>query len=91
VFEKPGFSGKKAEPRFFQIRVSGYLDPSWSGWFSGWAIFHERDEVTLLYGSVQDQSALFGVLNKLQDLGLSLLSLIATPLEDPNSDNPGDG
>jgi len=59
----------------YQIRVKGQLDSSWSEWFDGLAITVERDGVTLLAGPVTDQPALHGLLIKIRDLGLSLLSV----------------
>ncbi len=61
-------------PATYQIRVQGLLDPQWADWFDGLTIVHEGNE-TLLVGKVIDQSALQGVINKLWDLGLALLSL----------------
>jgi hypothetical protein len=63
----------------YQIRISGLLDPSWSDWFDGLAITYLTDEVTILTGPLPDQAALHGVLNKIRDLGLILLSVSADP------------
>ena len=59
----------------YQIRVQGCLDPRWSAWLDGLAIVHEEDGTTLLYGPVADQAALYGVLIRIRDLGLALLSV----------------
>jgi hypothetical protein len=56
----------------YQIRVQGLLDPQWADWFDGFVLTHEGSE-TLLTGRVSDQAALHGLINKLQDLGLTLL------------------
>ncbi len=61
-------------PATYRIRVEGLLDPEWADWFNGLTIAHEGHE-TLLVGKVVDQAALQGVINKLWDLGLTLLSL----------------
>ena len=58
----------------YQIRVKGRLDSSWSDWFDGFSINGDGDE-TVLVGVVTDQSALHGVLAKINDLGLSLISV----------------
>jgi hypothetical protein len=58
----------------YQIRVKGILDSSWSDWFDGFSITVEGDE-TVLVGVVTDQSALHGILAKINDLGLSLISV----------------
>jgi len=58
----------------YEIKVIGKLDHTWSEWFDGFIItFH--DEETILIGEVIDQASLFGVLTKLNDLGLPLLSV----------------
>jgi hypothetical protein len=58
----------------YQIRLKGTLDSSWSDWFGGFTITVQGDE-TILVGVVPDQSALHGVLAKINDLGLSLISV----------------
>ena len=57
------------------IRVRGQLDEQWSGWFQGMCISLEDDGTTVLSGYLEDQAALFGVLKKIRDLGLPLLSI----------------
>ena len=59
----------------YEIRVKGLLDEKWSGWFDGFAITPQGDDETLLTGPVADQSALHGLLGKIRDLGLPLLSV----------------
>lgn len=59
----------------YHFRIAGQLDPSWEDWFDGLTITCMPDETTLLAGSVPDQAALFGVLNKIRDLGLTLMSV----------------
>ncbi len=63
----------------YEIRLQGHLHPRWSAWFDGLTVSAEPDGTTLLRGDVVDQSALLGVLRKLQDLGLPLLSVTAWP------------
>ncbi|CAN7761628.1 hypothetical protein LJR153_007088 [Paenibacillus sp. LjRoot153] len=58
----------------YQIRVKGHLGPGWSDWFGGLTILLEDNGDTLLMGSV-DQAALHGVLRKVHDLGMLLISL----------------
>jgi hypothetical protein len=62
-------------PTVYQIKIKGHLDPRWSEWFDGLAITHESSGETLLVGPVADQPALFGLLLKIRDLNLTLLSL----------------
>ena len=59
----------------YEIRVKGNLDLRWSDWFDGFSITPVGDDETLLIGSVADQAALHGVLHKIRDLGLPLLSV----------------
>ena len=59
----------------YQIRVRGVLDAGWSDWFDGLTICPQADGTTLLTGPVRDQSALHGLLAKIRDLGLPLLSM----------------
>jgi hypothetical protein len=59
----------------YEIRVKGNLDLRWSDWFNGFSIAPVGDEETLLIGSVADQAALHGVLHKIRDLGLPLLTV----------------
>lgn len=62
-------------PRQYQIRVGGRLSPGWSEWFDGLAITATENDETLITGWVADQSALQGLLKKVRDLGLPLLSV----------------
>lgn len=62
------------EPTIYQIRLQGILDPKWTSWFEGLTIVEVEGE-TLLTGPFIDQAALRGVLNKLWDLNLNLISL----------------
>ena len=58
-----------------EIRVKGQIDEQWSEWFEGLSVAHTEDGETVLTGSVADQAALHGLLAKLRDLGLSLMSV----------------
>ncbi|MGD8904985.1 MAG: hypothetical protein PVI67_15585 [Anaerolineae bacterium] len=62
----------------YHITVKGSLDQEWSDWFDGFAINPQPDETTLLAGFVADQAALHGLLAKIRDLGLPLLSIRRT-------------
>jgi hypothetical protein len=63
------------EPVFYQIRVKGRLDGQWSDWFDKWAINPTNNNETLISGLVTDQAELYGLLRKIRDLGLRLLSV----------------
>jgi hypothetical protein len=58
-----------------EIRVKGQIDEQWSEWFEGLSVAHTEEGETVLTGSVADQAALHGLLAKLRDLGVSLLSV----------------
>lgn len=62
-------------PKIFQIRIQGHLGQQWAGWFDGFVIVLEEDGNTLISGPVIDQSALHGILKKIRDLGMPLLSV----------------
>jgi hypothetical protein len=57
------------------ICVKGYLGPEWSEWFDGLTITHDENGNTLLTGSIVDQAALYGILNTIRDLGMTLISV----------------
>lgn len=64
------------EPGFYEIRVEGHLAERWAGWFDGMTITLEENGDTLLAGPVADQAALHGLLRKVRDVGMSLISVI---------------
>jgi hypothetical protein len=72
-------------PATYEIRVEGTLDPEWAGWLGDFAIRHENEEmaVAVLSGTAVDQAALHGILNRIRDLNLVLISV--TRLNDPNN------
>ena len=67
---------EQAQPATYQIRVKGHLEAPWSEWFEDMAISLEDDGITLLTGIVVDQAALYGLLRKVRDLGMPLVSVI---------------
>ncbi len=67
------------EPGLYEIRLKGHLDDRWADWFGGLTITLEENGDTLLIGSVVDQAALHGLLKKVRDLGLPLLSVRQMP------------
>ena len=58
------------------IRIKGSLDEGWSDWFDGMAIQPEQSGQTSIAGPVRDQAALVGLINRIHDLGLVLISVI---------------
>ncbi len=63
------------QPVFYRIRLKGHLGQQWMDWFEGLTITLEEDGNTLLTGPVTDQAALHGLLKKVRDLGMHLLSV----------------
>jgi hypothetical protein len=66
----------------YEIQVKGHLAARWDAWFDGFTLSRTSDDTTTLAGFVVDQAALHGVLRKIADLGLPLLSV--TPTTDPD-------
>ena len=58
-----------------EIRVEGHLDPSWADWLEGFTITHTAEQQTILTGTAPDQAALYGLIAKLRDLGMKLISV----------------
>jgi hypothetical protein len=67
----------------YEIRVQGHLGPRWAAWFDGLSLTTEDDGSTVIRGRVVDQAALHGLLQKLRDLGVPLLSLTQVSPEAP--------
>ena len=70
----------------YEIRVKGRLAPRWRAWFDGMTLTTEDDGTTCIHGTVADQAALHGLLQKLRDVGIPLISL--TPAEAPTTEGP---
>ena len=79
----------QSEPGLYEIRLKGHLDDRWAEWFEGLTITLEEDGNTLLTGPVIDQAALHGLLKKVRDLGMPLISV--SPLENGPSTTLGTG
>lgn len=62
-------------PRVYQIRIEGHLGPEWTDWFDGLTLTPEDNGEMLLTGPVVDQAALHGLLRKIRDLGMPLISV----------------
>ena len=65
-----------------EIRVKEHIDEHWSGWFEDLTITYTEEDQTILLGTVVDQAALYGLLSKLRDLGLSLISVNSEGVKD---------
>ena len=59
----------------YEIRVEGHIGPAWSRWFDDLTVEERDDGSTCLHGALPDQAALHGLLNKIRDLGMTLLSV----------------
>jgi hypothetical protein len=64
------------QPMIYQVRIQGHLGGQWTDWFGGLTITQEDNGETLFTGPVVDQAALHGLLRKVRDLGLPLVSVI---------------
>jgi hypothetical protein len=74
-------------PTYYEIRVAGHLSPQWTDWFEGLTITLEESGDTLLTGPMIDQAALHGLLKKVRDLGMPLVSVsIVEPGQTDQSD-----
>jgi hypothetical protein len=62
-------------PTWYRIQVKEQLDSHWAAWFDGMTISHTADGTTLLEGPVVDQAALYGLISKVRDLGLTLIAV----------------
>lgn len=71
-------------PVVYQLRIRGHLGPEWKDWFCGLTIRPDENGETLLTGPVTDQAALHGLLKKIRDLGVPLLSI--NPVETGQAD-----
>ena len=74
------------ESGLYEIRIKGHLDNRWADWFEGLTITLEEDGNTLLTGPVVDQAALHGLLKKVRDLGMPLVSV--SPVEPGPAEPP---
>lgn len=62
-------------PEYYEIRIKGHFDPPWSDFFLGLDVAQLDGEVTLLSGQLADQAALYGLLKRIRDLNLTLISV----------------
>lgn len=72
-------------PAHYELRIEGHLDQHWSAWFGGLTLIQQGDGTTTLRGAVLDQAELHGLLTKVHDLGVTLISLRSIePVPDPD-------
>jgi len=77
-----------AEAGLYEVRLTGHLDARWTAWFDGLTVRHDDDGTTVISGRIADQAALHGLLQRVRDLGLPLISV--SRVEVPPADFPTD-
>jgi hypothetical protein len=73
-------------PEYYEIKIKGHLDPCWSDWFMGLKFTYMEGNETLLSGPLPDQGALHGLLERIRDLNLTLISVASGGSPAQNSD-----
>ena len=81
-------TGARRDGGRYELRVKGHLDARWADWFDGLTLTHVSDGSTAIRGAVADQAALHGLLQKLRDLGLPLISVTELEPDDPGAGQP---
>ncbi len=76
-------TGPHHSPERYEIRLRGHLDSRWEAWFDGLSLSNESDGTTIIGGPVVDQAALHGLLQKVRDLGLPLVSVTQVQPDQP--------
>jgi hypothetical protein len=74
--------GERPESGWYEIRIQGHLEARWGSWFDGLTLTRDGDGTTTLRGLVIDQAALHGLLQKVRDLGLPLVSVTHVQADD---------
>ena len=69
-------TGDRSDAGDYEIRLTGHLDAHWADWFDGLAVSRETDGTTVISGRIADQAALHGVIQRVRDLGLPLVSVM---------------
>jgi hypothetical protein len=82
--ETPAPTGTWSEAGRYEIRLKGRLDSRWAAWFDGLALSHDSDGTTVIRGRVVDQAALHGLLQKVRDVGLPMVSVVRVAPGQPN-------
>jgi hypothetical protein len=88
--QRRGSTDRRHEATQYEIRLKGHLDSRWADWLGGMSLTHESDGTTVVVGLVADQAALHGLLQKLRDIGVTLISVNEAEPEPPlGHSNPG--
>jgi hypothetical protein len=77
-------TGNRNEVGRYEIRLKGHLASRWAAWFDGLSLSNESDGTTLIHGLVVDQAALHGLLQRVRDIGLPLISVTRVESEQPD-------
>jgi len=77
--------GDRPEAGRYEIRLAGHLGARWAAWFDGLTVRHESDGTTLVSGPIADQAALHGLLQRVRDLGLPLVSVTRDETDPPTT------
>jgi hypothetical protein len=77
-------TGQHDTPGQYEIRLKGHLGSRWTAWFDGLTLTHDSDGTTIIRGLVADQAALHGLLQKVRDLGLPLVSVTQVQTQRPD-------
>ena len=76
-------TGPLHNPGRYEIRLKGHLDSRWAAWFDGLTLTDSSDGTTIIHGPVADQAALHGLLQKVRDMGLPLVSVTQVQPDQP--------
>jgi hypothetical protein len=81
----PAPAGRWNDAGLYEIRLKGHLDARWAAWFDGLTLTQDNDGTTVIRGPVIDQAALHGLLHKVRDIGLPLVSVTRMDPDSPIS------
>jgi len=79
-----GIPSERSEARRYEIRLKGHLDRRWAAWFDGLNLSLQSDGTTVIQGPVADQAALHGLLQRVRDVGLPVVSVICVEPDEPD-------
>ncbi len=86
--ERPTPGPDRSESGRYEVRLTGHLDAHWTTWFDGSSISYEDDGTTVISGQVVDQAALHGLIQRVRDLGIPLVSVRKVDSDQPDVTTP---